>query len=76
MSGRNTAILRNERALLDTAPVEKATFFKDGGALAFKGVIHCTKIAGFTEEAFASLAPGATLQSIFDAAAITDMSCR
>lgn len=59
---------------LDTAPVDKATVFKDGVALAFKGVLRRTKTAGLTEEAFASLAPGATLESTFDIAAVTDLS--
>ena len=59
---------------LDTAPVDKATVFKDGAALAFKGVLFRTKITDLSEEAFASLAPGATLESTFELASVTDLA--
>lgn len=59
---------------LDTAPVEKATVFKDGAAVAFKGVLTRVKTADLTEEAFATLAPGATLENTFELAAVNDLS--
>ena len=42
---------------LDAAPVDKATIFKDGTAVPFKGALLRTKITNLTEDAFASLAP-------------------
>lgn len=59
---------------LDTAPVEKATVFKDGTALPFKGILKRVLTTDLSEDAFASLAPGATLESTFELAAVTDLS--
>lgn len=59
---------------LDPAPVEKATVFKGGAALAFKGVLLRPKLTELAEDAFATLAPGATLESTFDLAAVTDLA--
>lgn len=59
---------------LDTAPVGKATVFKDGAALAFKGVLFRIKTFDLSEDSFASLAPGATLESTFELASVTDLS--
>ena len=59
---------------LDAAPVSKATVFKDGEALPFKGILLRSKLTGLTEDAFTSLAPGATLEGTFDLASVTDLS--
>ncbi|KAL8758003.1 MAG: hypothetical protein Q9184_004060, partial [Pyrenodesmia sp. 2 TL-2023] len=59
---------------LDPAPVEKATVFKGGASLAFKGVLLRPKLTDLTDDVFATLAPGATLESTFDLAAVTDLS--
>ncbi|KAL8924509.1 MAG: hypothetical protein Q9208_003984 [Pyrenodesmia sp. 3 TL-2023] len=59
---------------LDPAPVEKATVFKGGARRAFKGVLFRPKLADLTEDAFATLAPGATLENTFDLAPVTDLS--
>ncbi|KAL8915285.1 MAG: hypothetical protein Q9172_006903 [Xanthocarpia lactea] len=59
---------------LDSGPVEKATVFKDGAPVAFKGVLKRVKTEDITEEAFASLAPGATLETTFEVAAVNDLS--
>ncbi|KAL8730559.1 MAG: hypothetical protein Q9166_004013 [cf. Caloplaca sp. 2 TL-2023] len=59
---------------LDSAPVDKATVFKNGAPVAFKGVLKRVKTTELTEDAFASLAPGATLESTFELAAVTDLS--
>ncbi|KAL8784756.1 MAG: hypothetical protein Q9213_003787 [Squamulea squamosa] len=59
---------------LDSAPVEKATVFKDGTPIAFKGILKRVRTEELTEEAFATLAPGATLESTFELAAVTDLS--
>lgn len=59
---------------LDAAPVDRATVFKNGAALPFKGVLLRAKTSGLTEDAFATLASGATLESTFDVAAVTDLS--
>ncbi|KAL8836294.1 MAG: hypothetical protein Q9170_002967 [Blastenia crenularia] len=59
---------------LDAAPVEKATVFKNGAPLAFKGILLRTKTTGLTDDAFATLAAGATLESTFELAAVIDLS--
>ncbi|KAL8969565.1 MAG: hypothetical protein Q9197_004262, partial [Variospora fuerteventurae] len=59
---------------LDTAPVDKATVFKDGAALPFQGILSRVKTTGLTEDAFVTLAPGATLENTFELAAVTDLS--
>ncbi|KAL8905112.1 MAG: hypothetical protein Q9171_006791 [Xanthocarpia ochracea] len=59
---------------LDSGPVEKATVFKDGAPVAFKGVLKRVKTEDISEEAFASLAPGATLETTFEVAAVNDLS--
>lgn len=59
---------------LDAAPVDKATVFKDGAALPFQGILSRVKTTGLTEDAFATLAPGATLENTFELAAVTDLS--
>ncbi len=59
---------------LDPAPVEKATVFKAGAAQAFKGVLLRPKLTELDEDAFATLAPGASLESTFDVAAVTDLA--
>ncbi|KAL8903087.1 MAG: hypothetical protein Q9207_004166 [Kuettlingeria erythrocarpa] len=59
---------------LDPAPVEKATVFKSGAAQAFKGVLLRPKLTELDEDAFATLEPGATLESTFDLAAVTDLA--
>ncbi|KAL8941112.1 MAG: hypothetical protein Q9216_002444 [Gyalolechia sp. 2 TL-2023] len=59
---------------LDTAPVEKVNVFKDGAAVPFKGVLVRVKTAELTEDAFATLEPGATLENTFEVAAVTDLS--
>ncbi|KAI4243660.1 MAG: hypothetical protein L6R42_010690, partial [Xanthoria sp. 1 TBL-2021] len=59
---------------LDSAPVDKATVFKDGAPVAFKGVLKRIQTAELSEEVFATLAPGATLENTFELAAVTDLS--
>ncbi|KAL8709215.1 MAG: hypothetical protein Q9220_005957 [cf. Caloplaca sp. 1 TL-2023] len=59
---------------LDTAPVDKATVFKNGAAVPFKGVLLRVKTTELTDAAFVTLAPGATLESTFELAAVTDLS--
>lgn len=59
---------------LDSAPVDKATVFKDGAPVAFKGVLKRVQTAELSEEVFATLAPGATLENTFELAAVTDLS--
>ncbi|KAL8938349.1 MAG: hypothetical protein Q9211_003249 [Gyalolechia sp. 1 TL-2023] len=59
---------------LDTAPVEKAFVFKDGAAVTFNGILARVKTSDLTEDAFATLAPGATLESTFELAALNDLS--
>ncbi|KAL8995916.1 MAG: hypothetical protein Q9169_004452 [Polycauliona sp. 2 TL-2023] len=59
---------------LDSAPVDKATVFKAGAPVTFKGVLTRIRTAEITEDAFAVLAPGATLENTFELAAVTDLS--
>ena len=59
---------------LDVAPVQKATVFKNGAPLAFEGILLRAKTTGLTEAAFATLSAGATLESTFELAAVTDLS--
>ncbi|KAL8848222.1 MAG: hypothetical protein Q9221_006740 [Calogaya cf. arnoldii] len=59
---------------LDSAPVDRATVFKNGAPVPFKGVLKRIQTAGLSEEVFASLAPGATLENTFELAAVTDLS--
>ncbi|KAL6713807.1 hypothetical protein ACLMJK_008299 [Lecanora helva] len=60
-------------SFLDPAPVYKATVFKNGNALPFNGLLLRTKSTNLTTDAFTSLAPGATTESTFDLAAVTDL---
>ncbi|KAI4188547.1 MAG: hypothetical protein L6R41_002062 [Letrouitia leprolyta] len=59
---------------LDTAPVEKATVFKDGAAVPFKGILKRVKTTELSEDAFATLAAGATLENTFELAAVNDLT--
>ncbi|KAL9011607.1 MAG: hypothetical protein Q9173_003568 [Seirophora scorigena] len=59
---------------LDSAPVDKATVFKNGAPVAFKGILARVQTTDLTEDAFATLAPGATLENTFELAAVTDLS--
>ncbi|CAL8584866.1 hypothetical protein XPA_010449 [Xanthoria parietina] len=59
---------------LDSAPVDRATVFKNGAPVAFKGVLKRIQTADLSEDVFATLAPGATLENTFELAAVTDLS--
>ena len=73
-NGKETLKFLKSGTFLDSAPVDKATVFKNGAPVTFKGVLTRVRTAELTEEAFASLAPGATLDNTFELAAVTDLS--
>ncbi|KAG8525687.1 uncharacterized protein KY384_000447 [Bacidia gigantensis] len=61
-------------SILDSAPVEKATVLKDGARQPFKGLLLRLKDTDLTPEAFTTLAAGATFETTFDIATVTDLS--
>ncbi|KAL9033199.1 MAG: hypothetical protein Q9180_006074 [Flavoplaca navasiana] len=73
-NGKETLKFLKSGTFLDSAPVDKATVFKDGNPVTFTGVLARVKTADLTDEAFVSLAPGATLENTFELAAVTDLT--
>lgn len=73
-NGKETLKFLKSGTFLDSAPVDKATVFKDGNPVTFTGVLARVKTADLTEDAFVSLAPEASLENTFELAAVTDLT--
>ncbi|KAI0121180.1 deuterolysin metalloprotease [Xylariales sp. AK1849] len=59
---------------LDSAPVEKVKVFQGESAVPFAGIRLRVTNAGFTEDAFQTIAAGETVESLFDAGELHDLS--
>ncbi|KAL2001704.1 hypothetical protein VTN02DRAFT_1372 [Thermoascus thermophilus] len=57
----------------DDAPVKKVAVYRDGSEVQFEGIMRHYKSTGLSRDAFTTLAPGETVEDVFDIASIYDL---
>ncbi|OJJ56677.1 hypothetical protein ASPSYDRAFT_80480 [Aspergillus sydowii CBS 593.65] len=58
----------------DASPVKKVSLFRNDNEVEFQGVKYRIKTTDLSEDALTSLAPGATIEDVFDIASTSDLS--
>ncbi|KAL4967143.1 Deuterolysin metalloprotease family-domain-containing protein [Aspergillus stella-maris] len=58
----------------DASPVKKVSLFRENNELEFQGIKYRVKTTDLSDDALTSLAPGATLEDVFDIASTSDLS--
>ncbi|KAL4926144.1 putative penicillolysin/deuterolysin metalloprotease [Aspergillus undulatus] len=58
----------------DASPVKKVSLFRENNELEFQGIKYRVKTTDLSDDALTSLAPGATVEDVFDIASTSDLS--
>ncbi|KAL4948499.1 Deuterolysin metalloprotease family-domain-containing protein [Aspergillus filifer] len=58
----------------DASPVKKVSLFRENNELEFQGIKYRVKTTDLSDDALTSLAPGATIEDVFDIASTSDLS--